>query len=834
MTKPHADPRLERLGQELGPSAFVHLVANGVRGDSRVIKAAQVSASAGFPTVIVGVTLEEEPQAFEYGGIPVILMPFRTEPTADDLALVRSWSRALTARRFERAVLRRGSARRIRTGLGEGRGGVPEWAAPRPMSVSYNAAFLRALDALRPAAIHCHDVQPLPASVMYSSSEHFRRHGVRVMYDAHECVPEMAALHRGDDRYAVLESMESTFIRDAQQVLTVSSPIATLLRDTYHLRRRPLVVTNAPSGRRDPTAPDLRTEIGLAPGVPLAVYSGWVAAERGLATSVRALTLVPELHLAIVSNSNSGTLRATITLARELGVIDRLHVTSYVPPEQVTQFLSSADIGLIPLKRGRHLDLSLPTKYREYLHAGLPLVVSNHKTMAREVRRTGVGVAFRAGRIGALAEALSTVLEDPAQYRAAITPELLETHSWETQAQRLRTAYTRTGVDADPDAEARQSAGVKELRSGFEQVELLDDASTWRRRVDPKRATLSLGVGRANSAGQAFAWANVATEVLQMPAESFAPPRALTAGPHVEVPARERLEIHAAALELERVLSSYTHVLVDGYERLFGTLIGDDIGPELVLLKRHGIEVGLVAHGSDVRDPDRHMADLRHSYFFSADAEWTDLMRRISERNREIAQFSGLPLFVSTPDLLDDLPSARWLPVVVDGARWEEQPAIRTTGRLRVLHRPSRSEPPIKGSDVVVPILERLADEGVVEYHDGGGDVVPNADMPALVGSVDVVVDQIRTGSYGVAAVEAMAAGRIVVGGATEHVRSHTRGELPIVDADPATFEAVIRDLAALSGEARRELGERGRTYARAWHDGRLSGEVLASFVDGS
>src|SRR4029077_8694190 len=104
--------------------------------------------------------------------------------------------------------------------------------------------------------------------------------------------------------------------------------------------------------------------------------------------------------------------------AAELEVTDRLRVLPYVPVDQVVPYISSASIGLIPILHLPNHELSLITKYFEYLHAALPIVTSDVREMAAETRRLGVGEVFIAGDAGSLAEMARKVLRTPEKYRA--------------------------------------------------------------------------------------------------------------------------------------------------------------------------------------------------------------------------------------------------------------------------------------------------------------------------------------------------------------------------------------------------------------------------------
>jgi glycosyltransferase involved in cell wall biosynthesis len=85
-------------------------------------------------------------------------------------------------------------------------------------------------------------------------------------------------------------------------------------------------------------------------------------------------------------------------------------------------------------------------------------------------------------------------------------------------------------------------------------------------------------------------------------------------------------------------------------------------------------------------------------------------------------------------------------------------------------------------------------------------------------------------GLYGVAACEAMAAGRVVVSYVGEHVRAHVRSstgfDLPVIEADTTTLAEVLTSLVE-DPESARERAARGVEFVRAMHDGRRSAEVL-------
>lgn len=348
----------------------------------------------------------------------------------------------------------------------------------------------------------------------------------------------------------------------------------------------------------------------------------------------------------------------------------------------------------------------------------------------------------------------------------------------------------------------------------------------------PGNAGVRLLVGPENSAGQGEAWARaVAAHVPGAAAGSF-------------VVARDQVFGHAVGLAVpppvfawsrrwqsahrEAIAAQVTHLLIESGRPVLAGGVRGDVGRDVRWLRERGIGAALVWHGSDVRDPDRHAA--QHPFSPYADPSWAAVpaLRVSSAANRARAAVSGLPSLVSTPDLLDDVPGASWLPLVVDGATWAAPaPPLAHGGRLRVVHAPSRGV--VKGTALIEPALRDLVAQGVIDYHRIEG--VAHSQMPALYGQADVVLDQFRLGSYGVAAVEALAAGRIVIGDVDDRVRERvfeaTGRETPILSTRPDALGELLRGIAA-SPAAALELASAGPGFAAEVHDGRVSAAIIA------
>jgi hypothetical protein len=347
----------------------------------------------------------------------------------------------------------------------------------------------------------------------------------------------------------------------------------------------------------------------------------------------------------------------------------------------------------------------------------------------------------------------------------------------------------------------------------------------------------ALAIGPANYAGQAYQWAEAVHREFAIPVISFGfrdgPWRRPGSGPF-QFPVHRLLPHHrlstpiGKAWRVHRILRGVTHLAVDGFLPLYSRLDRSDVGREFDRLRRRGLRIVLIAHGSELRDPDAHAARHDFSYYRDAPTAWVERLRAQSRRNRQLAESLGVPVFVSTPDLMLDAPRATWLPLCVQATEWSATGPALHRKVPRVLHLPSRRNPPIKGTGVVDPILRDLAARGRIEYL--APECSTHAAVPDLVRRADIVVDQILTGSYGVAAVEAMAAARLVVGFVGAQTRELMPEEPPIVDAPPPDFSAVMDDILARPADyaVRAAAGPR---YVTRWHDGTASAAALKPFL---
>jgi len=406
----------------------MHIVLNGVTEDSRVLKCAWSLANAGWDVLVCGARPDHNDDQLKIGYAIIDRVYLKIVVKQSSFAFIL---RALRyyKRRFQAKVLPAvppliPNLIRARTTL-------------KPIALEF-----------KPDVIHAHDYTALPiagALVEYLATQ---GHTAKLIYDAHEYVPGVSHLTAPLKKVYIRE--EKRYSKMAATVLSVSEGMSDLLVPHLELTKRPELVANDPLFEgQQPCKRDMRNDCNVLATTPLLVYSGAVAPQRGLATVLEALKQLPGVHLALIANPKNQTVLDLQSQYSQLR--DRFHVLPYVPNSELVSYLSTGDIGLIPIHHKLNHEISLITKFGEYMQARLPIVVSDVRTMAAEVKRLGNGEVFIAEDVDDCAAAVKKVLANKTTYQSVYTEKVLLERSWELQAENLIKIYNRI-ADAKPTA----------------------------------------------------------------------------------------------------------------------------------------------------------------------------------------------------------------------------------------------------------------------------------------------------------------------------------------------------------------------------------------------
>lgn len=351
--------------------------------------------------------------------------------------------------------------------------------------------------------------------------------------------------------------------------------------------------------------------------------------------------------------------------------------------------------------------------------------------------------------------------------------------------------------------------------------------------IQPPEGNVRVMIGPANFAGQGHAWARAAERLDGVAALNMQYRSRADYGFPADYAVPESIWSFSRRWGVRQraaVGAGFTHVLYEAERALFGAANDKIVSREARWLRQHGVNVGMICHGTDIRLPSRHREIDPYSPFHDADPDWVASLEARARANHAVLDRVGAPVFVSTPEMVLDRPDATWLPVVVHADRWVTSAPVLSREVPVVLHAPTN--PQVKGTHRIEPVVDALHGEGLIDYR--RVIKVPAAEMPALYADADIVLEQFALGMYSVTAVEAMAAGRLVIAHVHEQVRDHVREitglEIPVVSATPDTLDAVLRDVRR-NREHYQEIAARGPEFVDAVHNGDLAARVLAPFL---
>ncbi|HYJ82993.1 MAG TPA: glycosyltransferase family 4 protein [Allosphingosinicella sp.] len=233
---------------------------------------------------------------------------------------------------------------------------------------------------------------------------------------------EFGALSASGPTYHILRRVEAWAARSAGSVIVRSAAAARILAERAGIGpERFHVVVNGRDGSvfhpHDERARlAVRSELGIAPAAPLAVYAGSVGPQyrfdliRDFAAALARLR--PDARLLVLSGSPE--------LAQaELGEAAPLApIVIRASPAGVGRYLAAADIGLAFRARSFSVQGVAPVKLGEYLLCGVPVVGNSAVGDTGEALEAGVFLDDGAGPEAAAAWLVGEVLADREAYRS--------------------------------------------------------------------------------------------------------------------------------------------------------------------------------------------------------------------------------------------------------------------------------------------------------------------------------------------------------------------------------------------------------------------------------
>jgi len=261
-----------------------------------------------------------------------------------------------------------------------------------------------------------------------------------LVYDSHEyyCgTPELISRPKVQNFW---RRIERKCVPKADEMITVNESIADMYRKEY--TRTVHVVRNI-TDANFPKPTKTRTDLGLPEDKKVVIMQGaGINIQRGAEEMIEAIQKVDNAVLAIVGDGDvvPDLKRAVADNKWQ----DKVLFFGKRPYAELMNFTALSDVG-VSLDKNTNVNyqFSLPNKIFDYIHAGIPLLVSDLKEVAAIVRDHEVGLVTNSHEIEEIAQKLNSLFQDEElqQKFRANTIEAAKSLNWAKETEVLDEVY---------------------------------------------------------------------------------------------------------------------------------------------------------------------------------------------------------------------------------------------------------------------------------------------------------------------------------------------------------------------------------------------------------
>ncbi|NCA84077.1 MAG: glycosyltransferase [Clostridia bacterium] len=269
---------------------------------------------------------------------------------------------------------------------------------------------------------------------------------IPLVYDSHEYFTETPELVHRPQVQNIWKRLEAALVPQLRRMITVNESIAELFRKKYNVEV--FVVRNIPP-RHTAASAAVPVSLTLANDKPVILLQGsGINIQRGAEELVEAMQYVQHGQLLIIGGGDViGQLKQ---MTRDLQLTDKITFMPPMPFEQLYNYTRQASIGLsIDKDTNINYRYSLPNKLFDYIHAGVPVLVSPLTEIKKIVDQWQVGETISSHEPRSIAHHIDVLLTDKeklAMYRRNCT-EAVAALNWENEKQvliKILKQYDRT------------------------------------------------------------------------------------------------------------------------------------------------------------------------------------------------------------------------------------------------------------------------------------------------------------------------------------------------------------------------------------------------------
>ena len=211
----------------------------------------------------------------------------------------------------------------------------------------------------------------------------------QLVYDSHEYFTEVPELVGRDFVKKIWTKLEGKILPGIKYSYTVCDSIANNYSDIYgismHVIRNYSSCNTTYSGEKVNIR---QRDEGII------IYQGVVNLGRGLELAIQAMKFVDNAKLIIIGDGDIKDKLKQLVSKSDLD--DKVQFIKRMPYEELMSYTKQADLGIsLEENLGLNYYYALPNKLFDYIHAGIPVLVSDFPEMAKIVKEYDVGLTTK-------------------------------------------------------------------------------------------------------------------------------------------------------------------------------------------------------------------------------------------------------------------------------------------------------------------------------------------------------------------------------------------------------------------------------------------------------
>lgn len=276
------------------------------------------------------------------------------------------------------------------------------------------------------------DLDTLPANYLASKIKNSK-----LVYDSHEYFTEVPELIHRPRVKKIWEWLEKKMIPHVNYAFTVCNSIADIYHGKYGVAFK--VVRNIPVATEisEKNEKEDKTE-------KLILYQGAVNIGRGLKQAILAMHFIENAKLVIAGGGDILAELQNLVIKEKLQ--NKVEFKGRLSIEELVKLTPQADLGLsIEEDLGLNYRFALPNKLFDYIHAQVPVIISNLPEMAAIVNKYNIGAITGTLEPKILAEKITDALNNSEKRKVWMEnlPKAAKELTWENEEKVIREMFER-------------------------------------------------------------------------------------------------------------------------------------------------------------------------------------------------------------------------------------------------------------------------------------------------------------------------------------------------------------------------------------------------------